>query len=120
MGSSVNNVLAGAKNALKTADRMFPSSMAPKAPAPVSAPKTSGKPAITTGDELRVKARNVSEYAKALPKLHNGGPVKADGGYDLQAGEHVLTAAEAKQARKHALMAVGMKSLAKPSRGKAK
>ena len=113
MGNSVNNVLAGAKNALKTADRMFPSSMAPKAPAPVSAPKTSGKPAITTGDELRVKARNVSEYAKALPKLHNGGPVKADGGYDLQAGEHVLTAAEAKQARKHALMASGMKSLAK-------
>jgi lysophospholipid acyltransferase (LPLAT)-like uncharacterized protein len=46
-------------------------------------------------------------------KMHNGGPVMADGVYRLKAGEHVLTAPEAAKAKKHAMMASGMKSLAK-------
>ena len=47
--------------------------------------------------------------------MHKGGPVTHDGIYRLKMGEHVLTEAEAKNARKHALMASGMKSLAKPA-----
>lgn len=46
------------------------------------------------------------------PKMHKGGPVEADGVYELKAGEHVLTQPEAEKARKHAMLAVGMKSLA--------
>lgn len=53
-----------------------------------------------------------------MPSMHSGGPVMADGPYRLKAGEHVLTEAEAKKARKHALMASGMKSLAKPTEAK--
>jgi hypothetical protein len=46
--------------------------------------------------------------------MHKGGTVKVSGDYNLQAGEHVLTASEAAKARNHALMASGMKSLATP------
>ena len=53
--------------------------------------------------------------SSAVPKRHNGGPVLKDGAYALKAGEHVLTAKEAEKARKHALMASGLKSLAKPA-----
>jgi hypothetical protein len=48
--------------------------------------------------------------------MHTGGPVHADGAYQLKAGEHVLTAPEAAKARTHALAASGMKSLAKPAK----
>jgi hypothetical protein len=82
----------------------------------VSKPALSvGEPEKGIGAELKAKADNIDSYMKALPKMHNGGPVLADGGYQLKAGEHVLTAAEALKARKHALMASGMNSLAKPS-----
>jgi hypothetical protein len=56
--------------------------------------------------------------AVGTPKMHTGGPVMADGTYQLKAGEHVLTAPEAAKARKHAIMASGIKSLAKAGKGK--
>lgn len=64
------------------------------------------------GNELQRRA--------VMGSMHNGGPVLADGAYRLKAGEHVLTAPEATKARKHALMASGMKSLAKPGKAKSK
>src|ERR1035437_4518133 len=51
-------------------------------------------------------------------KMHSGGPVKADGLYQLKAGEHVLTAKEAAKARTHAILASGLKSLSKPAPSK--
>ena len=57
----------------------------------------------------------VKELAPNIPLRHKGGPIPKDGAYKLKAGEHVLTAKEADTARKHALMASGMKSLAKPA-----
>lgn len=53
-------------------------------------------------------------YSDEATSYHTGGTIPADGVYKLQAGEHVLTAPEAEKAKKHALMASGMKSLAKP------
>jgi hypothetical protein len=53
--------------------------------------------------------------AKPALEMHSGGPVKKDGTYSLKMGEHVLTEAEAKLARKHALLASGMKSLSQPA-----
>lgn len=107
--------VSNAKAALASANKAFPSSMAPKA----SAPKVTAKAAPivkapSVGDELAAKAANVKEYEAALPKMHKGGPVMSDGAYVLKAGEHVLAPGEADIARKHALMASGMKSLAKP------
>jgi len=55
----------------------------------------------------------VSRPAEITPSFHKGGTVKKDGTYRLQAGEHVLTAPEADKARNHAIMASGIKSLAK-------
>lgn len=55
----------------------------------------------------------VSRPAEIPTSFHKGGTVKADGTYRLKAGEHVLTAPEAEKARKHAIMASGIKSLAK-------
>jgi hypothetical protein len=55
------------------------------------------------------------EAAKPPIEMHSGGPVMKDGTYSLKMGEHVLTEPEAKMARKHALMASGMKSLSKPA-----
>ena len=52
-------------------------------------------------------------YADDALSYHKGGEIPTDGTYKLKAGEHVLTAAEAAKARKHALMVSGMKSLAK-------
>lgn len=111
--------VAGAKAALAHANKSFPSSMAPASAKPkptvVSAkPATApAKPTYGLGAELGAKAATVDEYVNSLPKMHTGGPVMSDGAYQLKAGEHVLTEAEAKQARKHALMSAGMKSLAK-------
>ena len=66
----------------------------------------------TSSQKATVRAKVHAKFP-TISKLHNGGPVKADGAYDLQAGEHVLTASEAGKARQHALMTSGMKSLAK-------
>jgi len=55
----------------------------------------------------------VSRPAEIPTSFHKGGTVPKDGTYRLQAGEHVLTAPEAEKARKHAIMASGIKSLAK-------
>jgi hypothetical protein len=115
-GDAVSNAVASAKAALSTANKKFPSSMAPKSPAAKVTVKANPAPkAPSVGDELAAKSDNVNEYMAALPKMHKGGPVMADGAYILKAGEHVLTASEAGKARQHALAASGMKSLAKPA-----
>ena len=111
------DALADAKAALAHANKTFPSP-APK-PAPVVKSPMPAPKAPSLGEELGAKTRNINEYVNA-PKMHKGGPVLADGVYSMKAGEHVLTAAEADKARKHALMAVGMKSLAKPGKAKEK
>ena len=109
------DALSDAKSALAHANAAFPSN-------PASVTKPTAKPAPTPtksspsiGDELAVKKSMVDKAVSALPKMHKGGPVAADGAYQLKAGEHVLTASEAGKARQHALMASGMKSLAKPA-----
>lgn len=67
-------------------------------------------------DELAATNKMRDKATEALPKMHDGGPVVADGAYQLKAGEHVLTAPQAKMARHHALMVVGMKrGLSKPA-----
>jgi hypothetical protein len=111
------DALSDAKAALAHANAAFPS---PKA-AP-AAPAAPAKATPTLGDELNAKAGMVQKGRQALgaPKMHSGGPVLSDGTYQLQAGEHVLTAAEAVKARKHAIMASGMKSLTKPGKSAAK
>ena len=109
----INSKVSAAKGVLATANSKFPSPKPPAAPKPAPS-RVTAKPAPTLGSELAQKASNVDTYAAALPKMHKGGPVMKSGGYDLQMGEHVLTAAEAQMARKHALMASGIKSLAKP------
>lgn len=116
---SIADKLSGAKNALATAGAKFPTPKAPATPAPkVSvAPKPSmstGEPEKGIGNELKAKQDNIDEYMKAIPKMHKGGPVLKDGPVMLKAGEHVLAKGEADKARKHALMASGMKSLAVP------
>jgi hypothetical protein len=120
-GDGVSVKVQGAKDALAHARAAFPQPKAVQIGAPRAAypPLTPVKKAApTVGDELKAKSDNVDQYLKAIPKMHNGGPVIGDGPRMLKDGEHVLTAAEAKKARKHALMAVGMKSLAKEPAGK--
>jgi hypothetical protein len=107
----VSKALESAKSSLGHAATAFPSSPA-SAPAK-SAPVAQAAPA-SIGVELKAKQDNVNRYMSA-PKMHNGGPVLTDGSYQLKAGEHVLTAPAAEKARKHAIMASGMKSLAKPA-----
>ena len=118
----VTKALSGAKSALSTANKKFPSAMAPKTAAPAAKPAAKPASSISTGEpekgiksELQEKADNVNSYVKSLPKLHDGGPVKKDGAYQLKAGEHVLTPIEAKIARRHAIAMSGLKSLAKYS-----
>ena len=111
------DALSDAKAALAHANAAFPP--APKA-ASVPAKPAAPKPAPLSGlaAELNEKGKMMKNAKLALsdaPKMHKGGPVKADGVYTLKAGEHVLTAPEAAKARTHALMASGMKSLAKPA-----
>lgn len=116
----ISAALADAKGTLAKANTKFPSAMAPRNPVPKTAASAAPKASMSTGEpekgikgELADKAANVDSYVKAFPKMHNGGPVVADGAYQLKAGEHVLTETEAKKAKKHALMASGIKSLAK-------
>lgn len=116
------DALSDAKAALAHANAAFP-------PASKAAPAVAAKPATPKaaplsglGLELAEKGRMMKNAKLALtdaPKMHKGGPVHADGVYTLKAGEHVLTAPEAAKARTHALMASGMKSLAKPAPVKA-
>lgn len=67
----------------------------------------------SSAEKTTVRAKVRAKYP-TIGKMHNGGTVKADGPYDLKAGEHVLTEKEAATARNHALMASGMKSLTNP------
>ena len=120
MPNDIDQMLTAAKGTLAKANSSFPSSMAPKAPIatpvkskPVASKSYSiGEPEPGIAKELSEKAKTVSQVANA-PKMHKGGPVKADGIYNLRAGEHVLTEPEARLARRHAIMAAGLKSLAK-------
>jgi len=119
----VSEKLASAKSFLASSTSKFPSPKALAAPAPKAA-ASAAKTAVSgaaggIGAELAAKkpmvekaagAANVSgSSAVTTPKMHDGGPVLTDGDYNLKAGEHVLTAPQAKMVRKHALMAVGMK-----------
>ena len=121
-GSSINDKVAKAKSTLSNVSRDFPSAKPAAAAAPhrqgmissmVNKVKANIQESAGIGKELGVKAQNVSDYAASAPKMHKGGRIPADGIYSMKAGEHVLTAKEAVLAKKHALMAVGMKSLAK-------
>jgi hypothetical protein len=105
MPNSLGDAVSAAKNALTGASK--------PAPTPTPAPK----PAPTIGDELAAKKIMVDKARSALPpNMHKGGPVLTDGTYNLKAGEHVLAKGEADKARKHAILASGLKSLAKPGR----
>jgi hypothetical protein len=80
-----------------------------------------GKDLAKIGSGLSKAGKSASQdstkpYADQSTSYHKGGTIPADGTYQLQAGEHVLTAAEAETARKHALMVSGLKSLAKPAK----
>jgi len=118
-----NDILDKAKAVAASADKAFPSKFAKIATgttaAPVAAPKptVAPAPAVNLGTELAAKKTMIDKAAVTTPKMHSGGSVKADGDYNLKAGEHVLTEPEAKLARKHALMFSGMKSLAHASKG---
>jgi hypothetical protein len=57
---------------------------------------------------------DLQQGASTFPKMHKGGKVKADGDYNLKAGEHVLTAAQ------KASLLKGLKSLAKPGKNASK
>ncbi len=112
---AVSKILSSAKSELGKANTMAASlPKAPSAPAPKPAVKPAA-PAPSIGRELDAKNANVKQYMDSLPKMHDGGPVVADGPYQLKAGEHVLTEPQAKMARKHALMSIGMKRLSKPA-----
>jgi len=88
----VASKLAAAKATLSHADNAFPSSMAPKAPAPAQAPMPRQKPAAsTTAKELNVKQANVDEYLMGVPKMHKGGVVPKSGVYRMQQGEGVIS-----------------------------
>lgn len=113
----VADALASAKGALAHANASFPSPAAKPTSPPAASAKSS---APSMSNELAAKKGMVDKAKSALPKMHKGGPVPADGDYNLKAGEHVLTESEAHLARQHALMASGMKSLAKPATKKVK
>ena len=115
MADGVSVKVQGAKDALAhAAGKNFPTLSKPAAPA---AKPAAAAPAKTEGQDiasgLKAKEDTVNEYLKNAPKMHNGGPVVGDGPRNLKDGEHVLTAAEAKIVRKHAMLAAGLKSLAK-------
>lgn len=115
---SVDQILAGAKAELGKANAMsatLPKAATP-APKPVApkpiAPKASLKNELDAKGQMVGQAKKALEGTGVVPKMHRGGPVMADGVYQLQKGEHVLTAPEAARAKKHALMHAGMRSLA--------
>lgn len=120
-----NDPIATAKAALSKANTAFPTKFSkvatgatPAKPAPAPAapvkPAAPAAPAHNLGTELADKKTMMDKAVSALPKMHKGGTIKTDGAYNLKAGEHVLTEPEAALARKHALMASGMKSLVSP------
>jgi uncharacterized phage infection (PIP) family protein YhgE len=113
---AITKALSSAKSALGHANATFPSS-AVSTPAKTAVAAAVPK-AASIGEELNAKKANVDQYMKTLPKLHKGGPVLKTGAYQLKAGEHVLTMSEAATARKHAIMASGVKSLARPGKAK--
>lgn len=123
---SAADIVADAKKAYVAAGggkmSPMPATPAPSSAAVKSTPSVKPAPAKapTTMDELKVRQANIDKVKASLPKLHDGGPVKVDGAYQLKAGEHVLTAAEAARARKHALIHSGMRSLANPMEKPAK
>lgn len=110
------DALSDAKAALAHADAAFPRDPAPAAKPAAKPAAAPAKAAPSIGQELAAKKTMVDKARSALPKMHKGGEVKATGDYNLKAGEHVLTASEAAKARQHTLMAVGLKSLARPSK----
>lgn len=109
------DTLSDAKAALAHANKSFPASATATTPAPKASAVKSAAKSPSLGTELATKKAMVDKAMSALPKLHKGGPVPKDGAYNLKMGEHVLTAPEAAKAKNHALMAGGMKSLAKPA-----
>lgn len=118
MAQDIDSKVAAAKSALSKANRDFPNANAPKSPA-APAPKAAPAPSYEThSGSVRDQNHQVAqEEAKkmgmsSVPILHKGGPVLKDGVYRLKAGEHVLASGEADKARKHALLASGIKSLA--------
>lgn len=113
----VSSALASAKTALAHSNAAFPPSK-PATTAPAKAAPKAAAPSMA--DELKAKGDMVGKarQAMAAPKMHSGGPVSTDGIYQLKAGEHVLTASEAKIAKKHAMMMTGLKSLAKEDKQK--
>ena len=112
--------LAGAKDFLARSNKKFPG-LAAKPPAAPAKPAPAAAPASSRAITRQQNVQAVSDTLKSagmtgagtIGTLHNGGPVTKDGAYNLKKGEHVLTEPEAKMARKHALMASGMKSLTK-------
>ena len=115
---SVSKILASARAASAHADET--SALHVTHPTPM--PEELKKPAASAAKAAASGAAKSSptSIGKALesmpsggettsPKMHDGGPVLTDGDYNLKAGEHVLTAPQAKMVRKHALMVVGMK-----------
>lgn len=124
MPDGIDSAVANAKSVLAEAQKKFPSPKAvPNAKPQTGTPTMHAVPNAKPNEpsirqELGDKASNIGDYVKANPpKMHNGGPVLADGVYSLKKGEHVLTPQEADIARKNALTQAGLKSLA--IRGKA-
>ncbi len=95
-----------AKNLGKRVDTAMDAAKSAPSPVTTTSPGQSGASGY-------YHTRGGSHSDDSAPKMHKGGPIKADGIYRLKAGEHVLTADEATKARKHALMITGMHSLAK-------
>jgi hypothetical protein len=90
---------------------------------PASKPATqvgkAGSTLAKAGASISANAKAAGQGASVIPmqpieSRHKGGPIMKDGVYRLKAGEHVLTEDETHQARKHAIMASGIKSLAEP------
>src|ERR1700676_4688535 len=93
------DALSDAKAALAKASTAFPSPKAHPAATPAKAATAHVKSTPTLSDELAAKKTMMDKARSALPRMHNGGPVLADGGYQLKGGELVLAGSEAKRAR---------------------
>src|ERR1700676_5178231 len=115
----VSKAIGGAKAALTQARAKFPQPKAvPSATPRIQSPTMTPMAKPNLGDELKSKSDNVDEYMKAIPKMHKGGPVMADGDYNLRMGEHVLSAKDAEnlknahsKAKTVLSMTKGLKSL---------
>lgn len=105
---AVSSAVANAKKALDEANKMFPSP-APK-PKPAATPKAPATPKTpSVGDELKVKAHNIDEYAKNAPKYHKGGHVGKEGG-TVEEGETVLPKGNPKKSAELAMEHLGMEA----------